>query len=59
MRSPVVGHIGLTPQSVHMMGGYKVQGKTLSAIEDLMRDAEALDRAGVAFLWREVRGKWQ
>jgi 3-methyl-2-oxobutanoate hydroxymethyltransferase len=47
---PVVGHIGLTPQSVHMMGGYKVQGKTLGAIEDLMRDAEALDRAGVAFL---------
>lgn len=47
---PVVGHIGLTPQSVHMMGGYKVQGKTLRAIEDLMRDAEALDRAGIAFL---------
>jgi 3-methyl-2-oxobutanoate hydroxymethyltransferase len=47
---PVVGHIGLTPQSLHMMGGYKVQGKTLGAIEKLMQDAIALDRAGVAFL---------
>lgn len=44
---PVMGHIGLTPQSVHRMGGYKVQGKTLSAIEKLMKDAIALDRAGV------------
>jgi 3-methyl-2-oxobutanoate hydroxymethyltransferase len=44
---PVMGHIGLTPQSVHAMGGYKVQGKTLGAIEQLMRDAVALDRAGV------------
>ncbi len=44
---PVMGHIGLTPQSVHAMGGYKVQGKTLRAIEQLMRDATALDRAGV------------
>src|SRR6266852_4441357 len=47
---PVAGHIGLTPQSVNVMGGYKVQGKSLSAIEQLMRDAVALDRAGVAFL---------
>src|SRR6202522_792280 len=45
---PVAGHIGLTPQSVNVMGGYKVQGKTLNAIEQLMRDAVALDRAGVA-----------
>ncbi|MEO8725667.1 MAG: 3-methyl-2-oxobutanoate hydroxymethyltransferase [Acidobacteriaceae bacterium] len=44
---PVMGHIGLTPQSVHSMGGYKVQGKTLGAIEKLMKDAVALDRAGV------------
>ncbi len=44
---PVMGHIGLTPQSLHMMGGYRVQGKTLTAIEQLMRDAVALDRAGV------------
>jgi 3-methyl-2-oxobutanoate hydroxymethyltransferase len=45
---PVAGHIGLTPQSVNVMGGYKVQGKDLSGIEQLMRDAVALDRAGVA-----------
>ena len=44
---PVMGHIGLTPQSLHTMGGYKVQGKSLAAIEQLMRDATALDRAGV------------
>lgn len=44
---PVMGHIGLTPQSVHAMGGYKVQGKTLKAVEQLMRDAVALDEAGV------------
>jgi len=44
---PVMGHIGLTPQSLHKMGGFKVQGKSLSAIEQLMRDAVALDRAGV------------
>jgi 3-methyl-2-oxobutanoate hydroxymethyltransferase len=47
---PVAGHIGLTPQSVNVMGGYKVQGKSLTEIEQLMRDAVALDRAGVAFL---------
>ncbi|MGH8430592.1 MAG: 3-methyl-2-oxobutanoate hydroxymethyltransferase [Solimonas sp.] len=44
---PVMGHIGLTPQSVNVMGGYRVQGKTLAAVEQLMRDAVALDRAGV------------
>jgi 3-methyl-2-oxobutanoate hydroxymethyltransferase len=58
---PVAGHIGLTPQSVNVMGGYKVQGKDLSGIEQLMRDAVALDRAGVACLVlegipREVAG---
>ncbi len=50
---PVFGHIGLTPQSVNAMGGYKVQGKTLSAIEQLMRDAAALDRAGVSAVYLE------
>ncbi len=50
---PVAGHIGLTPQSVNVMGGYKVQGKTLDAIEQLMRDAVALDRAGVACIYLE------
>ena len=50
---PVAGHIGLTPQSVNVMGGYKVQGKNLSAIEQLMRDAVALDRAGVSCMFLE------
>ena len=50
---PVAGHIGLTPQSVNVMGGYRVQGKTLNAIEQLMRDAVALDRAGVACIYLE------
>src|SRR5579859_5174225 len=50
---PVAGHIGLTPQSVNVMGGYKVQGKELAGIEQLMRDAVALDRAGVACLFVE------
>ena len=47
---PVIGHIGLTPQSVHRMGGYKVQGKTAPAIDALLADAAALDRVGVAAL---------
>ena len=43
---PVVGHIGLTPQSVHSMGGYRVQGKTLDAMDRLSADARALEEAG-------------
>jgi 3-methyl-2-oxobutanoate hydroxymethyltransferase len=43
---PVMGHIGLTPQSVHRMGGYKVQGKTMEAIDQLRTDALALEEAG-------------
>src|SRR5450755_1881205 len=50
---PVAGHIGLTPQSVNLMGGYKVQGKSLTDIEQLMRDAVALDRTGVACIYLE------
>jgi 3-methyl-2-oxobutanoate hydroxymethyltransferase len=50
---PVAGHIGLTPQSVNVMGGYKVQGKNLGGVEQLMRDAIALDRAGVSCLYLE------
>jgi 3-methyl-2-oxobutanoate hydroxymethyltransferase len=50
---PVAGHIGLTPQSVNVMGGYRVQGKNLGGIEQLMRDAVALDRAGVAWMCLE------
>src|ERR1700749_440155 len=43
---PVVGHLGLTPQSVHRMGGYRVQAKTAAAAEQLKADAIALAEAG-------------
>jgi 3-methyl-2-oxobutanoate hydroxymethyltransferase len=43
---PVLGHIGLTPQSVHALGGYKVQGRTREAAEQLVADARALADAG-------------
>ena len=41
-----MGHLGLTPQSVHRMGGYKIQGKTLESIDHLRADALALEDAG-------------
>ena len=44
---PVMGHIGLTPQSVHEFGGFKVQGKTPEAASRLLEDARALEDAGV------------
>ncbi len=44
---PVMGHLGLTPQSVHAMGGYKVQGRELEAANALIEDAKALEAAGV------------
>lgn len=47
---PVVGHIGLTPQSVLQMSGYRVQGRSAEEIDDLLEDAAALERAGVAAL---------
>jgi len=43
---PVVGHIGLTPQSVHAMGGFRVQGKSASAAKVLVEEAKALEAAG-------------
>ncbi len=43
---PVMGHVGLTPQSVHAMGGYRVQGKTPARAEQLLRDARAVEAAG-------------
>jgi 3-methyl-2-oxobutanoate hydroxymethyltransferase len=43
---PVMGHLGLTPQSVHAMGGYKVQAKQAAAAEALLNDAKALAAAG-------------
>jgi 3-methyl-2-oxobutanoate hydroxymethyltransferase len=46
MDIPVMAHIGLTPQSIHRMGGYKVQGKSETAGEKLLRDALAVQEAG-------------
>jgi len=43
---PVMGHVGLTPQSVNALGGYRVQGKTADAAEQLIRDARAVEAAG-------------
>jgi 3-methyl-2-oxobutanoate hydroxymethyltransferase len=43
---PVVGHLGLTPQSLHQFGGYRVQGKDEKSAETLLSDAAALERAG-------------
>jgi 3-methyl-2-oxobutanoate hydroxymethyltransferase len=58
----VVGHIGLTPQSVHRMGGYRVQGRTTDAIAELTADAAALEAAGAVAIVlegipREVAGE--
>jgi len=43
---PVMGHIGLTPQSIHQFGGHRVQGKTPEAAKKLLKDAQALEEAG-------------
>jgi 3-methyl-2-oxobutanoate hydroxymethyltransferase len=43
---PVMGHVGLTPQSVHTMGGFKVQGKVVKAAREMIEDAKALSDAG-------------
>ena len=43
---PVVGHLGLTPQSLHQFGGYRVQGKDSESADGLVSDAKALERAG-------------
>jgi 3-methyl-2-oxobutanoate hydroxymethyltransferase len=43
---PVMGHIGLTPQSMHAFGGFRVQGKSMEAAEQLLRDARAVEAAG-------------
>jgi 3-methyl-2-oxobutanoate hydroxymethyltransferase len=47
---PVVGHIGLTPQSVHRMGGYKVQGKTTAGYTRLRKEARDLEKAGASVI---------
>jgi len=46
MGIPVMGHLGLTPQFVHQMGGFKVQGKTEAQAERILADAKALEEAG-------------
>ncbi len=43
---PVMGHVGLTPQSLHALGGFRVQGKTAQAAEQVLRDAHAVEAAG-------------
>ena len=44
---PVMGHIGLTPQTVHLLGGYKVQGKDQQSADNLSRQAKQLEKLGV------------
>ena len=51
---PVCGHLGLTPQSVHALGGYRVQGRDDASAERLIADARALDAAGAALLVLEL-----
>jgi len=51
---PVMGHIGLTPQSVNMLGGYRVQGKTAETARALLEDARALEDAGAFAIVLEV-----
>ena len=43
---PVMGHVGLTPQSVHQFGGFRKQGKTAKEAERILQEAQALERAG-------------
>lgn len=47
---PVCGHLGLTPQSVHVFGGFKIQGRTNEAAEKMINDAKALEAAGAQLL---------
>lgn len=47
---PVVCHLGLTPQAVHRMGGYRVQGRTQAAADELSRDARMLEAAGASVI---------
>lgn len=47
---PVVGHLGLTPQSVHQLGGYKVQGKEKEQAKKIFNDAKVLEQAGICAL---------
>jgi 3-methyl-2-oxobutanoate hydroxymethyltransferase len=51
---PVCAHLGLTPQTVHALGGYRIQGRTQSAVEKMMDDAKALEAAGAAMMVVEL-----
>lgn len=51
---PVCGHLGLTPQSVHQFGGYKVQGRSEDAAERLLEDAKLQERAGAGMIVLEA-----
>lgn len=51
---PVCGHIGLTPQSVHQMGGYRVQGKESAAAQQMLQDAVVLEQAGASMMLLEA-----
>jgi 3-methyl-2-oxobutanoate hydroxymethyltransferase len=51
---PVCAHIGLTPQSVHALGGYRVQGRGDGAADRLVADAQALEQAGAAIVLMEA-----
>ncbi|MBI5430771.1 MAG: 3-methyl-2-oxobutanoate hydroxymethyltransferase [Nitrosomonadales bacterium] len=51
---PVCGHIGLTPQSVHQLGGYRVQGKESAAAQKILADAVALEQAGAGMIVLEA-----
>jgi 3-methyl-2-oxobutanoate hydroxymethyltransferase len=51
---PVIGHLGLTPQSVHALGGYRVQGRDASTAERLLADARALEEAGACAIVLEL-----
>jgi len=51
---PVCGHLGLTPQSVHQLGGYRVQGKTESQAERLISEAKLIENAGAGMIVLEL-----
>ena len=51
---PVMGHVGLTPQSVHQLGGYRVQGRDPAAAKQLLADARAVEEAGACSLVLEL-----
>ena len=56
---PVMGHLGLTPQSVHAFGGFRVQGKTEDAAQKLIDDARRVERPGrLPWCWNASRRSW-